>query len=120
MSFLTMVAIDPSTARRGSQISLNFLTCRLIVLLGAVAGGIFLVQLKENVLRGGQEIIVEAPAYYNPGLRTRSFGPECRYYLAESAIANGGLGLFSAISISQGKIALGFFPCRFTFPFASS
>jgi hypothetical protein len=104
-----MVAIDPSSARRRSRISLRFLTSRLVVILGAVAGGILLVHLREQLLFfGGHEaIIVEAPAYYNPGIRSRLFDKECRYYLAESAIPNGGLGIFSAISIAHGKISVG-------------
>jgi hypothetical protein len=103
-----MVTIDPSSARRRSRISLSFLTNRLIVILGAVAGGIFIVHVREQVLFGGHEtIFVEAPAYYNPGIRARSIDQECRYYLAESAIPHGGLGIFSAISIKHGKIAVG-------------
>jgi hypothetical protein len=104
-----MVAIDPSSARRRSRISLRFLTSRLIVIFGAVAGGVLLVHLREQLLFfGGHEtIVVEAPAYYNPGIRSRLFDKECRYYLAESAIPNGGLGIFSAISITHGKIAVG-------------
>jgi hypothetical protein len=104
-----MVAIDPSSARRRSRISLRFLTSRVVVILGAVAGGVLLVHLREQLLFfGGHEtIVVEAPAYYNPGIRSRLFDKECRYYLAESAIPNGGLGIFSAISIAHGKIAVG-------------
>jgi hypothetical protein len=117
-----MVAITSSSTRRRSRMSwARFLTFRLIVILGAIAGGIFLVQLKEQVLLGDHKIIVvEAPAYYKPGIRTRSSGPECRYYLAESAITNGGLGIFSAISIAHGKIALGVSHRRENFSYSPS
>jgi hypothetical protein len=103
-----MVAIDPSSAHRRSRLSLRFLTSRLIVILGAVAGGVLLVHLREQLLfLGGHEtVVIEAPAYYIPGIRNRLFDQECRYYLAESAIPNGGLGVFSAKSIAYGKIVV--------------
>ena len=109
-----MVAIDPSSAHRRSGISLRILTSRLIVILGAVAGGVLLVHLREQLLFfGGHEtVIIEAPAYYNPNIRNRLFDQECRYYLAESAIPNGGLGVFSAKSIAYGKIAVDLSPRR--------
>jgi hypothetical protein len=103
-----MVAIDPSSAHRRSRVSLCFLTSRLIVILAAVASGVLLVRLREQLLFfGGHEtVVIEAPAYYNSGIRNRLFDQECRYYLAKSAIPNGGLGVFSAKSIVNGKIAV--------------
>jgi hypothetical protein len=100
-----MVTIAPPQSRP-ARLTLRCLTRNLMVLLSAVAGGIFLVQFRKLLLPSQQDLIVTAPvAYYTPGLRTRSFGPTCRYYLAESAIGpNSGLGLFTAIGIAEGEM----------------
>jgi hypothetical protein len=76
----------------------SWLSSRISLLLGAVVGGMVLSQMRA-LASFDDEIIVNTPSLYAPGLRTNALGSQCRYYLAESAIPNGGLGVFTAVGV---------------------
>ena len=53
-------------------------------------------------LNRNENFQVAETKFYTPGLRTDAFG-QCKFYLAESAIPNGGLGMFAGVGLQQGE-----------------
>jgi hypothetical protein len=75
---------------------------KFLILAGVFAGAVFLVQFTSG---DGGSLFDEVITSTSPSLRSRLDDLNCRFYLAESAIPMGGLGLFSAIDIHKGAMA---------------
>jgi hypothetical protein len=90
--------------------SLGGLPSRLAIILGAVVCGMGLSSMTKSFSTStySDEIIVSTASssslYSSPGLRSNPFGSQCRYYLAESAIPNGGLGIFTAVGVQPDTV----------------
>ena len=76
-----------------------------------IAAVVFLTQMVNRPsplqARVNTEVKTGALADYTPSLRTRfdENTMQCRYFLAESAIPRGGLGLFTAVDVKKGELA---------------
>jgi hypothetical protein len=95
-----MVAIDPSSRRQRSASSVLTRIFRSAVITAAVVGGMVLGEM--ITFNSPDQFQVSETVFYTPGLRTDAFA-ECRFYLAESAIPNGGLGMFAGVGLKQGE-----------------
>jgi hypothetical protein len=82
-----------------------FSKTRLLFLVAIIAGAVFLVQFMNG--NGGSSYLFEEGMTSNySSLRAPLVDSlECRFYLAESAIPMGGLGLYTAIDIPKGAQA---------------
>jgi len=105
-----MVAINSFTRDRMN--AMKFLSFRTVGTLGgSIAAIVFLIQMINNPsplrARFNAEVRTETLADLTPSPRTRfdENTMQCRYFLAESAIPRGGLGLFTAIDIREGELA---------------
>jgi hypothetical protein len=81
---------------------------RLLFLAAIIAGAVFLVQFMNgngDGNNGGSSLFDEGVTSNYSALRSRPDSLECRFYLAESAIPMGGLGLYTAIDIPKGAQA---------------
>jgi hypothetical protein len=76
---------------------------QLVLLAGVIASAVFLVQFMNG---DGGSLFEEGMTSNSPSLlRSRLDSMDCRFYLAESAIPMGGLGLYTAIDIPKGSQA---------------
>jgi hypothetical protein len=96
----TMVAINPSSRHERPASSWLALMFRGAVIAGAVTGGMILGEMMS--LRRNENFQVSETTFYTPGLRTDAFD-QCKFYLAESAIPHGGLGMFAGVGLQQGE-----------------
>jgi hypothetical protein len=95
-----MVVINPSSRRERPACSWLALIFRGAVIAGAVTGGMILGEMMS--LNRNENFKVAETTFYAPGLRTDAFS-ECKFYLAESAIPHGGLGMFAGVGLQQGE-----------------
>jgi hypothetical protein len=95
-----MVAIKNRTSSRQERQAGGILSFRSFVIV-AIIGGMILgeLMLGEKI---SQDAVRTSAVVYNPGLRTDAHG-ECRFYLAESAIPHGGIGMFAAMGVATGE-----------------
>jgi hypothetical protein len=77
---------------------------KLLFLAIVIASAVFLVP--AFLISGdGGGLFEDGMTSTSPSLRSRLESMDCRFYLAESAIPNSGLGLYSAIDIPKGSMA---------------
>jgi hypothetical protein len=97
-----MVAITSSSRREQPRTSWLTWIFRGSVITAAVVGGMVLGEMLSFNNSNNDNFLVSETVFYTPGLRTDAF-QQCRLYLAESAIPNGGLGMFAGVGLPQGE-----------------
>jgi hypothetical protein len=101
-----MVAIDPSSRPERQAGSLLSRIFRASVIVGAVIGGMVIgerISLQNRLGDVHGVVLSSETVQFTPGLRSDPF-EECRFYLAESAIPYGGLGMYAGVGITKGDL----------------
>jgi hypothetical protein len=95
-----MVAINSSSRRERPARNWLVGIFRGSVIIAAVVGGMVIGEMMITSKQSNFE--VHETVFFTPGLRTDAFD-QCRFYLAESAIPHGGLGMFAGVGLPQGE-----------------